>query len=534
MPSPARRIGTTSGLGCGQPDADGRAHGRRDLDRLDPDVAGRLVGEQGHQLVGQPAERRGVGAFVPQCGELVGDQGMVDDGHSHGRNLPPQWHHMAVSYFTAVLARHGRGWRVLDLDVDDAEDLDELADLVRNALPGAGPGLAIIEREDSWFALVRVDDDGEPRPFVSDLRESLRSRYAVVLESAADIDIPADLDGLADVAGRRRGRTTTMSRRDVTSAATDSADEAGDDEITDDDDEPDDIVASAREALAPDLSDIESNGLQPSRTWAGDPGAAGGPRLQRGRAGAADDRGVGRPGRGAGRHRRGLRLRRAARRVAVTRRRLRAGPRPGVRRVDGSRAGAGRARDRLRRRARWARSWSMPAGAVLGAGVNRREADGDPTAHAEILALRAAARDAGGVAAGRLHAGRDPRAVPDVRRGPGAGAGRRGWSSGPGIPRPGRPVRCGTCVRDRAVNHRVEVVPEVRAEECSASCSRLFSRRAGSGSLLRGGVSERPKEHASKACDGATRPWVQIPPPPPQRLCAAVQLGVSDDPGLHR
>jgi hypothetical protein len=28
-------------------------------------------------------------------------------------------------------------------------------------------------------------------------------------------------------------------------------------------------------------------------------------------------------------------------------------------------------------------------------------------------------------------------------------------------------------------------------------------------------VSERPKEHASKACEGATPPWVQIPPPPP-------------------
>ena len=31
----------------------------------------------------------------------------------------------------------------------------------------------------------------------------------------------------------------------------------------------------------------------------------------------------------------------------------------------------------------------------------------------------------------------------------------------------------------------------------------------------RGGVSERPKEHASKACVGASPPWVQIPPPPP-------------------
>ncbi len=32
---------------------------------------------------------------------------------------------------------------------------------------------------------------------------------------------------------------------------------------------------------------------------------------------------------------------------------------------------------------------------------------------------------------------------------------------------------------------------------------------------MHGGVSERPKEHASKACVGETQPWVQIPPPPP-------------------
>ena len=30
-----------------------------------------------------------------------------------------------------------------------------------------------------------------------------------------------------------------------------------------------------------------------------------------------------------------------------------------------------------------------------------------------------------------------------------------------------------------------------------------------------GGVSERPKERASKARVGETQPWVQIPPPPP-------------------
>lgn len=174
-----------------------------------------------------------------------------------------------MSYFTAVLARHGKGWRVLDLDVDDAEDLEDLADLVRGGLPGAGPGLAIIEREDSWFALVRVDEDGEPRPFVSDLRESLRSRYATVLESAADVDIPEELDGLADAVSDDDGAEDDDESGSATTA---SAEEDVDDEISDDEDEPDDVLASAREALSPDLSDLEADGrLRASRTWAGDP-----------------------------------------------------------------------------------------------------------------------------------------------------------------------------------------------------------------------------------------------------------------------
>jgi putative tRNA adenosine deaminase-associated protein len=174
-----------------------------------------------------------------------------------------------VSYFTAVLARHGKGWRVLDLDVDDAEDLEELADLVRGGLPGAGPGLAIIEREDSWFALVRVDEDGEPRPFVSDLRESLRSRYAVVLEAAADVDIPEELDGLADAVGDDVAEVED----DETAAAPTDSDDDVDDEISDEEDEPEDVIAGAREALNPDLSDLEADGVvRPSRAWAGDPG----------------------------------------------------------------------------------------------------------------------------------------------------------------------------------------------------------------------------------------------------------------------
>jgi hypothetical protein len=45
------------------------------------------------------------------------------------------------------------------------------------------------------------------------------------------------------------------------------------------------------------------------------------------------------------------------------------------------------------------------------------------------------------------------------------------------------------------------------------SCS-ISLPGTGSSNLTPGGVSERPKEHASKACVGETPPWVQIPPPP--------------------
>jgi hypothetical protein len=41
------------------------------------------------------------------------------------------------------------------------------------------------------------------------------------------------------------------------------------------------------------------------------------------------------------------------------------------------------------------------------------------------------------------------------------------------------------------------------------------SLRGDTCNLCCGGVSERPKERASKARVGATSPWVQIPPPPP-------------------
>lgn len=115
-------------------------------------------------------------------------------------------------------------------------------------------------------------------------------------------------------------------------------------------------------------------------------------------------------------------------------------------------------------------------GEVLGLGHNRREVDGDPLAHAEVLALQAAARTRGGwrlddcslvvtlepclMCAGAILQARMHRLV--------LGA----WDERAGA--------CGSVwdpLRDARSLHRVEVVGGVRAEECSALLSSFFLER---------------------------------------------------------
>ncbi|MBH5335829.1 nucleoside deaminase [Streptomyces pactum] len=161
-----------------------------------------------------------------------------------------------------------------------------------------------------------------------------------------------------------------------------------------------------------------------------------------------------------------------------------------------------------------------PDGRVIGAGHNEREATGDPTAHAEVLALRAAARTLGGASApGERHDGATAHASEDppgttttAARGPhGGGAaeragGRREWrltgctlvvtlepctmcAGAAVLSRVDRIVygavdeKAGAAgslwdvVRDRRLNHRPEVIQGVLAGECAALLTRFF--RAG-------------------------------------------------------
>ncbi|WP_239001072.1 tRNA adenosine(34) deaminase TadA [Jiangella asiatica] len=113
-------------------------------------------------------------------------------------------------------------------------------------------------------------------------------------------------------------------------------------------------------------------------------------------------------------------------------------------------------------------------GAVIGRGHNRREVDGDPTAHAEVLALRAAAAATGGwrldgatlvatmepcaMCAGALVLARVDRLVYGAVD-PKAGAVGSLWD----------------LVRDRRLNHRPEVIAGVLADECGALVREFFA-----------------------------------------------------------
>ena len=116
-----------------------------------------------------------------------------------------------MSYFTAVLARDGRTWSAHDVDVDVLDNLRDLAAELRVVVADDdAPVLLLVEREDAWWGLVRVDGEEDPRVFVSDAAGVAASPYAGILEvllaprqDEEDDGIPStcagDFDVLADL-----------------------------------------------------------------------------------------------------------------------------------------------------------------------------------------------------------------------------------------------------------------------------------------------------------------------------------------------
>ncbi|MBL1083373.1 hypothetical protein JK359_15500 [Streptomyces actinomycinicus] len=142
-------------------------------------------------------------------------------------------------YFAALLARTEDGWEASDTELDDVETLSDLADLAREASPDEDTVLVLIEQEDAWFGVVRVDGEDDPRIYVSDAAAAQRSAYGELLltdellgrEPGAD-DGP-DLDSL-DLDGTEDGEPDEDDDEEGTAADAVPHSPVGDSEILDD------------------------------------------------------------------------------------------------------------------------------------------------------------------------------------------------------------------------------------------------------------------------------------------------------------
>ncbi|MER5637852.1 hypothetical protein ABT095_12955 [Kitasatospora sp. NPDC002227] len=102
-------------------------------------------------------------------------------------------------YFAAVLARTDDGWEASETELDDVETLADLADLAREAATDDDTVLILIEQEDSWFGVVRVDGEDDPRIFVSDAAAAARSSYGTMLTDELLGRDDEDFDDLDDL-----------------------------------------------------------------------------------------------------------------------------------------------------------------------------------------------------------------------------------------------------------------------------------------------------------------------------------------------
>jgi putative tRNA adenosine deaminase-associated protein len=104
-----------------------------------------------------------------------------------------------VSYFAAVLARRGGDWVGAEIDLTDAEDLDGVVDVMRVAVgEDVETTMLLFEENDEWLAIVRVDDDSDPRVFVSDGRVVDTSPLGALLGEAAAVQADDDEDDIVD------------------------------------------------------------------------------------------------------------------------------------------------------------------------------------------------------------------------------------------------------------------------------------------------------------------------------------------------
>jgi putative tRNA adenosine deaminase-associated protein len=97
-----------------------------------------------------------------------------------------------VSHFAAAVVRVDDNWTAAELDLAGAADVEDVADRLRDVDPNASISLLFVEADDTYLAILRLDDGEDLRVFGSDSAFVTESRIGTLL--LGDVKEPVSLD----------------------------------------------------------------------------------------------------------------------------------------------------------------------------------------------------------------------------------------------------------------------------------------------------------------------------------------------------
>ncbi|PRX99518.1 tRNA adenosine deaminase-associated protein [Allonocardiopsis opalescens] len=103
-----------------------------------------------------------------------------------------------MPYFAAVFSRGDQGWTGSDIELDDVEQIDDIADLMRDSAGQSDDVIVLLlEENDEWCAIVRLDGHTDPQVFLSDTRAAQSSELAGLLSEAVGAEWTEEDEGTA-------------------------------------------------------------------------------------------------------------------------------------------------------------------------------------------------------------------------------------------------------------------------------------------------------------------------------------------------
>lgn len=88
-----------------------------------------------------------------------------------------------MTHFAAVACRSGRHWTIEEVSLADCETVEDIADLARDY--DGEVRIVLVEEDDEYAALVRVDGDEDPLAFLTDGHAA--DRYPLAAAVAVDL-----------------------------------------------------------------------------------------------------------------------------------------------------------------------------------------------------------------------------------------------------------------------------------------------------------------------------------------------------------